>query len=81
MGFRVNTIDMYVLPISDCHLVPINDYRLWQNIRSLPVTVISITSRQSGEQVDVQTDRPAGRQTGRQTGEKTGRQADRQADR
>jgi hypothetical protein len=62
------------LPVSDCHLVLITDYQMWQTNDSLPIPFVPL----------LQTDRQGARQKDRQTltdrhNRHTGRQADKQA--
>jgi hypothetical protein len=69
------------LPITDCHLVLVADYWLWETNGSLLITVSSISSVTFSPQNRQQTDRETKKQTDRQTDIMTDRQASRWAGR
>ncbi len=69
------------LPITDCHLVLVADYWLWETNGSLLITVSSISSVNFSPQNRQQTDRETKKQTDRQTDIMTDGQASRWAGR
>jgi hypothetical protein len=63
----------YSLSISDCYLVPITNYRLWQTVGSFLITITCHLDRQIGRQVGRQTDRQREEQKNSKVARQTGR--------